>query len=195
MEEVWKPIKGYEGLYEVSNLGRVRSLDRETTYRMRGKMSKRSFKGKVLNDLCVKGYRIVAISKTINNRSVTQRILVHRLVAEAFVPNPNGLPEVNHIDEDKTNNCAENLEWISHRNNTLHGTAMERGHKKLRKGIVQFTPSGEFVKEYESLLAVRNETGWHIGNISKCAKRNPRYPLAYGYIWRFASDIDARESM
>ena len=195
MEEVWKPVKGYEGLYEVSNTGKVRSLDRETTYRLRSTTTQRLFKGKILNTYSVNGYRIVAISKTVDGRSITERVLVHRLVAESFIPNPNGLPEVNHIDEDKTNNCVQNLEWISHRENALHGTALERGHRKLRKKVIQFTKDGQLVKEYESLLAVRKETGWHIGKISKCANGNPEYPSAYGYTWRFASDIDARESI
>ena len=175
MEEVWKPVKGYEGLYEVSDMGHVRGLK----------------SGKVLRPGNSGRYDFVVLVKDGKRKD----LYVHRIVANTFIPNPNGLLEVNHIDENKTNNCVQNLEWISHRENALHGTALERGHRKLRKKVIQLTKDGQLVKEYESLLAVRKETGWHIGNISKCAKGNPEYPSAYGYTWRFASDIDARESI
>lgn len=117
MEEEWRDIKGYEGLYQVSNLGRVRSLDRKFI-KSNGRMHSR--KGKVLApNTNPKGYFFVNISD-INHKITPTRI--HRLVAEAFIPNPNNLPQVNHIDEDKSNNSITNLEWCTNRYNTMYGT-------------------------------------------------------------------------
>lgn len=104
INEEWKPVKGYEGRYEVSNLGRVRSLKRATT------------NGVVLKQTIKHGYMHVCLSK--ENKPSTKR--VHRLVAEAFIANPMGKPVVNHIDGDKTNNAASNLEWATNSENELH---------------------------------------------------------------------------
>ena len=104
MEEIFKDVKGYEGYYEVSNLGRVRST---------------SYKGtRILKPSLKSRYKIVVFC--INQIKVHK--LVHRLVAEAFIPNPDNLPQVNHKDEDKTNNCVENLEWCDVKYNSNFGT-------------------------------------------------------------------------
>ena len=110
--EEWRPVVGYEGLYEVSNIGRVRSLDRY----VKGK-GKSYFlhKGRVLSPgIKTEGYLIVRLQR--------RMFYVHRLVTEAFLPNPDNLPEVNHKDEDKTNNRVENLEWCDHKYNMNYGT-------------------------------------------------------------------------
>ena len=129
MIEEWRPIEGYEGLYEVSNTGRVRSVDRyiKTCYG-----SYRLHKGKVLSPTKDRyGYLKVILScngkcKTIN---------VHKLVAQAFIENPDNLPEVNHINEDKTNNRADNLEFCDHKYNMNYGTRQERyRNTMLEKG-------------------------------------------------------------
>ncbi len=113
--EKWRPVKGYEGLYEVSDAGRVRSLD---AVRPCGK-SVRFSKGRTLRiQKSSNGYRQVVLSKEGNSRYFR----VHRLVAEAFLDNPYGLPEVNHIDEDKTNNAVSNLEWCTHQYNNSYGS-------------------------------------------------------------------------
>lgn len=104
MQEIWESVKGYEGLYEVSNLGRVRSLKRATT------------SGVVLNQAVKHGYMHVCLSK--DGKPSTKR--VHRLVAEAFIANPMDKPVVNHIDGDKTNNAVSNLEWATNSENELH---------------------------------------------------------------------------
>lgn len=114
MNEIWKDIKDYEGLYQVSNLGRVK---RVTT-------------GRVLKALKHKGgYSMVTIYK--NNVMSTKTI--HRLVAEAFIPNPENKPQINHIDENKTNNMVSNLEWVTSKENNNHGTRNKRASKAISK--------------------------------------------------------------
>ena len=120
MEEIWKAIEGYEGLYEVSNTGKVRSLDR----RIFAKLGSKTWKFVDIHGTIVKqspnrdGYLRVMLSK--KNKSIDY--FVHRLVAAAFVDNPNGYSEVNHKDEDKSNNYMTNLEWCSRRYNNMYGT-------------------------------------------------------------------------
>ena len=124
MEEIWKSVKGFEGYYEVSNLGNVRSVDRIVLDTVRN--CERLLKGKVL----VKkdngyGYKCVMFCKEhkIYNK------YVHRLVAEAFIPNQDKLPQVNHKDEDKSNNCVDNLEWCTQLYNNEYGTRKKRWYE------------------------------------------------------------------
>ena len=115
-EEIWRPVVGYEGLYEVSSYGRVRSLDRY--------INNNSFrKGKILKfSTNRRGYLKAHLS--LNNKVKTY--LVHRIVAISFIPNPDNLPEVNHKDEDKTNNSVDNLEWCNRSYNINYGTRMDK---------------------------------------------------------------------
>lgn len=119
-DEIWKPIKGYEGLYEVSNLGRVKSLDRFVNASI--KNQKQVLKqGKILKPYKdIRGYLKVSLSKE-NKRTIK---FVHRLVSEAFIPNINNLSQVNHIDGNKVNNHIENLEWCSCKENINHAWAI-----------------------------------------------------------------------
>ena len=116
--EIWKDIEGYEGLYQVSNFGRVRSLDRYVEYigtnQTHKKMNMKQFKkGKILVPMLHKnGYLFIALPK--------KQKSIHRLVAEAFIPNPNNLPQVNHKDCNKQNNNFKNLEWCNQSYNTKH---------------------------------------------------------------------------
>ena len=121
-EEIWRPVVGYEGLYEVSNTGRVRSLDRyvRRNYFKKGRILK-------LNDR--RGYLFVELC--LNNK--TKNFSVHRLVAQAFIPNPDNLPQVNHIDEDKLNNRVENLEWCDSKYNSNYGTRKDRARNTAIK--------------------------------------------------------------
>lgn len=113
--EVWKPVKGYEGFYEVSNFGNVRSLDRYVEQKQHsGTMFKRLYKGKLLKPRKTNsGYFLVTLK--------SKQVLVHRLVATAFIPNPDNKPCVNHIDSCRTNNHANNLEWVTQSENVQHG--------------------------------------------------------------------------
>lgn len=121
MEEIWKPVKDFEGYYEVSNLGRVRSVDRIVYDTVR--KCNRLLKGKVLtirdNGHGYKGVMFCKEHKIYNK-------YVHRMVAETFIPNPNNLPCINHKDEDKSNNAASNLEWCTYLYNTTYGTGPQR---------------------------------------------------------------------
>lgn len=111
MEEIWKDIKGYEGYYQVSNLGRVKSNGNRSNHKTEKLLS--------LNKNS-KGYLRVMLYRECKYKS----FFVHRLVAEHFIPNPLNLPQVNHLDCDKTNNCVSNLEWCTNRENTIHSYRM-----------------------------------------------------------------------
>lgn len=194
MTETWKDVKGYEGAYQVSNLGNVRSLDRSTEVRKGNNTYTLVLKGKVLQPLVRNhGYLGVQLFDRLQatNARGMRTVSIHRLVAEAFVPNPDGLPEVNHKDEDKTNNRADNLEWMNHIENTRYGTAVQRRtdkeiNGKKSKPICQYTLDGKLVAEYPSLNEVGRSTGLGIGNISRCANGSPQYRHAYGYLWVWA---------
>ena len=128
MEEIWKDIEGYEGLYQVSNLGRVKSFPRKGTHTTKERILKLTKSNK--------NYVIVILK----NNYIQKAKSVHRLVAEAFIPNPNNLPQVNHKDENKLNNKVDNLEWCDNIYNCNYGTRNKRlsianiGHKCWYKG-------------------------------------------------------------
>ena len=124
MEEIWKDVKGFEGFYQVSNLGRVRQLDRISVSENR---STQKIKGTIKKaEVGKNGYNMVMFYKD----SKYKCAYVHRLVAQAFIPNPDNLPQVNHKDEIRTNNCVDNLEWGDSKYNNNYGTKIDRlmGH-------------------------------------------------------------------
>lgn len=122
MEEIWKDIKGYEGLYQISNLGNVRSLER-LVYKSDGVIQCR--KQRIMaKRKSSDGYYFAKLNVDKNSKSIA----IHRLVAEAFIPNPYNLPEINHIDTDRTNNVVTNLEWCTHKDNVKHSANL--GHYK-----------------------------------------------------------------
>ena len=143
IEEIWKPVIGYEGLYEVSNTGRVRSLD---MYVKNGHCSYRLHKGKVLSpSKNTDGYLQVGLC--CNGKY--KKCLVHRLVSQAFLPNPDNLPEVNHKDEDKTNNRVENLEFCDRKYNLNYGSRQDKVREsKLKSGYWTGLSREEYIKEY-----------------------------------------------
>lgn len=161
--EQWKTIKGFE-IYEVSNLGNVRN----------------SISGVILKPtLNTWGYPCVTLCY---NHKRKNRV-VHRMVAEAFVPNPDNLPEVNHSDEDKTNNVASNLSWVTKKENINHGTRTKRASEKRYKKVNQYTQKGELVKVWNSLKEAE-EAGYSHTAISSCC--HGKRKLHCGYAWGWA---------
>lgn len=114
MQEIWKPVPGYEGRYLVSNHGRVRSLGRW----VRNGLSSRRWVAPMVLSPHLRSNGYLDIGLRIDNNSKFH--FVHRLIAEVFIPNPGNLPEVNHLDGNKTNNCAENLQWVTSAQNKRH---------------------------------------------------------------------------
>ena len=179
LNEIWKPIKGYEGLYEVSNFGRIKSLN----YHRMGfeKIISASFDGS--------GYLVVVLCK--NNTAIQYK--VHRLVAEAFIQNPNNLPEINHKDENKTNNIYTNLEWCDRSYNVNYGTRNKRAsisisksllnNEKICKPILQLSKEGVIIKEWLSAAEAEREGGYDNAHISKCCLGQRK--THKGFIWRF----------
>lgn len=145
--EQWRPIEGYEGLYEVSNLGRVKSLGND-----------KNRKEKILRPVMTKkGYLQLFLSK----EGKAKRFFVHRLVAQAFIPNPEGLPQINHKDENPSNNRVENIEWCDCKYNINYGTHKERQVQTgISKGLYDPEMCGviknEGMKEYQRMWYQKN---------------------------------------
>lgn len=182
MKEIWKDIKGYEGLYQVSNLGRVKSMDRcvKTINN-----STRLIKGKVLSAyITSNGYYRLSLCK----EGVEKRYFVHRLVAEAFIQNPDNLPQINHKDENKLNNCVDNLEWTSAKYNCNYGTRIKRIAQKNKishcKKVYQYTLDGEFIREWESALQVQIQLGYCASCIRRCC--NGQHHYVYNFVWNYS---------
>lgn len=185
MLEIWKDVAGYEGYYQVSNLGRVKSLPRGNK---KERILKPQYRKQNINT-----YRyFVALSK--NN--IRNQQSVHRLVAFAF-PEICGeyFPgaEVNHKDENPLNNKAENLEWVNHTDNINWGTRNDRARKALynRNGreICQYTLSGILIKTWPSLAEITRTLGIR-GGILLCCKNKPKYKTSYGHIWKYKTEVD-----
>ena len=176
-KEVWRDINGYEGRYQVSSMGRVKSLERIII-----KKDGRKFtvKERVLKPGADGGgYLRVGLCDGEKQKTLK----VHRLVCEAFHENPDNKPQVNHINEIKTDNRASNLEWATARENSNFGTRNERLGKAQSKSIGQYTRYGELIKIWPSTNEVQRQTGFSQGNISLAA--NGKYKQAYGFIWKY----------
>lgn len=174
MEE-WKPVVGFDGLYQVSNLGRVKSLNYNKTGEER----------LMTPSVYSNGYLRVKLAKN----KVRKLYLVHRLVAMAFIPNPYNLPCINHKDENPSNNCVENLEWCTQQYNLTYGTRIEKVTKKTRndkrsKQIAQYSLDGELVKVWPSSHEIERVLGFRHGNCTNCCRGYQK--TAYGFIWRYA---------
>lgn len=163
-EEIWKDIAGYEGYYQVSTYGRVRSLDR-----MVNKWDgKRLSCGRILSLATnLKGYQFIYLCKDGKQKMFT----IHRLVATAFIPNPNGYPHVNHIDENKMNNRVENLEWCTARYNNTYGNRIDKVKKKMERGIVAYDKNGSLIGRFKNFTDASRGIGLSKSTICGHAKR------------------------
>ena len=166
INEKWKPVVGYEGLYEVSNLGRVKSI----------KFNKEKI-------LSLQKDKYGYLRSGFRKMGKFKNYFVHRLVAEAFIPNPNNYPIVNHKDENPSNNCAENLEWCTVKYNTNYGSAIFKRKEKLKKTIVQYTLTNTPIKEWRSAKDIEMELGLSHQLIGRCCLNKCK--SAYGYIWKY----------
>lgn len=164
MNEEWRDIKGYEGLYQISNLGRVKSLG-----------NNKSKKEKILKPRKTCGYLNVVLSKEGKRNSYQ----VHRLVAQSFIPNLNNYKEINHKDENKSNNCIENLEWCTREYNVNYGTRIQRASDKMkysdnpRARKVQCITTGKkfnCIKEASEYYLLKNKE-----NITRCCQGKRNY--------------------
>lgn len=178
-KEIWKDIIDYEGLYQVSNLGRVKSLNYHREH----------FEKVLIPAINIYGYFRVNLCKN----GKTKNFSVHRLVAQAFIPNPNNYPQVNHKKEfEKDNNCVENLEWCTQKYNCNYGTAKERTaqhtdyrkrSEKLMIKVYQYDFEGNLIKEWKSASdAGRN--GFSLQCIQTCCNHK-RSKTHKGYIWSY----------
>lgn len=171
--EEWKPIEGYEGLYEVSNMGRVKSLGND-----------KSRKDKILFQYENKsGYLYVTLCKDNKLRSFR----VHRLVATAFIPNPNNLPTVNHINEIKNDNRLDNLEWMNMKQQINHGTCIQRRAEKERNGVrskqvYQYDKNHNLIKIWQSTREC-GRNGYKQGNVAACCRSELKHYK--NYIWSY----------
>lgn len=193
--EVWKPVVGWEDSYMVSSLGRVKSLERVVSFGI----SKRVIKEKILKQHKKGTCEYYSVNLSKNGKQ--NWILVHRLVASHFLPNPKNLPMVNHKDEDKSNNTVDNLEWCSAQYNNTYGTIRERQINTLKKGyqenkyninyykkpIIQFTMDGELVRTWDSAIDAERGTGIQHRNICACCKKHKGYYSAGGSKWEYYS--------
>ena len=170
--ELYNWIPDYEGIYQVSTWGNVRSVDR---YSCCG----RRIKGKYIKQQINKGYKIIHLYKNKKGK----KYLVSRLVAITFIPNPLNLPCVNHKNEfEKLNNHVENLEWCTHKYNMNYGTAIERRVKKLSKKVYQYNLNGKFIKEWASVSSVSDE-GFSEVCVARCCRAN--YRTHKGFFWSY----------
>jgi len=165
-QEEWRDIKGYEGLYKISNSGKIKSYPRNGTVK----------KERIIKPCFDKyGYlQIVLKNKT------SKCFRVHRLIALAFIPNINNLETINHIDGNKLNNTIDNLEWNSIEQNNNH--AYKIGLNK-RKSIIQFDLNGNLIKKWNSSREIERALGFLHSNILECCKG--RYNQMNGFKWRF----------
>ena len=179
-KEEWRDVKGYEGLFQISNLGRVKSLDRIVNRPIKGNYQ---IKGRILKQqLNNKGY----YSLELNVDGKRKKYLVHRLVAETFIPNPNNYPIINHKDENPKNNNADNLEWCDYSYNVNYGTANERRAKTLSIIVHQYNFNGDLINIWNSASQIQNELGYFATAIRECCRGTRKQ--AYNYIWKNEGD-------
>lgn len=186
-KEVWKDILGYEGKYQISNMGRVKSLSREQYNGWNYYMSKEMI---LKNIPDVYGYLTVGLYDS-TKTPPRKTFKIHRLVAQAFIPNHNNHPQINHKNEVKDDNRVENLEWCTNLYNHHYGTAKQRisdktrNHKNTSKPVLQLSFDGKIINEWKSTQDA-HRSGFQQSCISRCC--NGTQKSHNGFKWRFAND-------
>ena len=174
MSELWKDIKGFEGLYQVSNLGRIKSFRKSTKYHCADEYI-------IKPSLSNNGYYQVTFYNEDHKR---KKFLVHRLVALAFIPNPNNFPQINHKDENRLNNSADNLEWCTALYNNHYGTALIRQIDAKSNPIEQYTLGGRIIATYRSAKIAGDLFGFNHHHIQTCCNTGN---IGYGYYWKYSN--------
>ena len=180
-KEIWKDIVGYEGLYQISNYGRIKSLERtiqhKTCYGGLYHVKGRILKPKIEKD----GYFRISLIKD----GMKKYYRLNRLVAQAFIPNPNELPIVNHKDEDKLNNNVNNLEWCTQKYNVNYGDGINKRKNKMSIKIIQYDLEDNYIKTWNSINdAVRH----YNGNTQICQCCKGKRNNANGYKWKYTDE-------
>lgn len=183
MEEIWKSIPGYEGYYEISNTGKIRSLTRTI---MKSNGRSQTFKGKeLIPQLSAFGYYKIILSKN----QIKKQYLIHKLVAITFIPNPNNLPIVNHKDENKTNNNVENLEWCTYEYNNNYGTIKQRHIETISKPIIMCNKdTHKPIKEFLNTKIAAQELGSPNSHSNIWRVLKGERQTALGYWWKYKEE-------
>lgn len=168
MNEVWKPITGYEGKYEISNYGNVKSLN----FRNKGEEC-------LLRLHNTHRYYQAALTKD----GITKYHLVHRLVAEAFIPNPHNYPLINHKDECGFNNHVDNLEWCTHKENINYGSCIDRRAKNCRKPVI--SKCGDIIEFYDSVTSAAKAINRNKSSVCAALKSGK---ILCGRKWEYAKE-------
>lgn len=198
--ELWKSVVGYEGLYEVSNLGRIKSLARQETFTSAlGKIVKRSRKGRIIIQSESKGYSRAHMCKN----GIVKIALVHRMVGVAFIPNPNNYPEINHKNGIRSDNRVENLEWCSKSQNIRHCyDVLKRkvspnvinvygGDHPASTPILQYDLNGNFLREWPSAIEIQRALNVNSPNIIACCRGKQQ--TCGGFSWKHKHERKIRQ--
>lgn len=186
--EEWRNVEGFENRYMVSNIGRVKTKD--FTYTLYGKIQTKH--EHILKTIIRKdGYCKVNLGGYRNQKTLN----LHRLVATAFIPNPQNLPCINHKDENPTNNIVENLEWCTYKYNNNYGSFGEKhsiaykNHPSFSKPVIQMTLDGTDIREFPSIAEAARYLGGNYVNIAEFLREPNKRNHAYGYKWRYKNVI------
>lgn len=192
-KEIWKDVKNYEGLYQVSNLGNIRKIqNRKYDFKTSTlKLEKVEINMTISEHL---GYKTVKLTDKFGKR---RHLFLHRIIAETFIQNPNNYKVVNHIDCNKHNNDIKNLEWVTQKENVKHAwknklcettrIVSATNGKKCSKKIIQLDKENNIVKVWDSTMDIERTLGIRHANISICCKNHKR--TAKGFYWRYYTEI------
>ena len=175
MKEIWIDVPGFEGLYQVSNTGRIKSFKKSSKH---GCQAEHFLKPTLASN----GYYQVTLYGELKKK----KFQVHRLIAQCFIPNPENLPQINHKDENPANNSADNLEWCTAAYNSAYGTARLRMMITKSKMVEQYLPSGQFLARYVCSSIAQEITGISHKLIQQCCSGSIK--SACGYVWRYVEE-------